>query len=184
VVNWQIRFGSLGLGLVLLLFWAGCRTSPALDVNDAVLVDLMAQRLDIGRDVAWSKFNSGAAIVDAPREQAVLASLVTQATRAGVDAPGATAFFNAQILASRQLQAELIDNWQRGAARPITPPLDLLAVIRPRLDAIGAKMVAALATQRSVGPRSRRGAVQATLEARGFSPAVAHLAAEGLAAPP
>jgi chorismate mutase-like protein len=183
VVNRQGHFSWLGLGSALLGIWlAGCQASPTLGAGDAVLVDLIARRLELGRDVAWSKFNRGAAIVDAPREKAVLASIVSQAARAGIDSRPATTFFNAQILASRQLQEEVIDGWRRGLPRPDAPPANLVTDIRPRLDAIGEKMIAALAAAGRPSP-SRVAAIEKALGAKGFSAAVARLAAAGLATP-
>lgn len=179
VVNPADRFGVFGLLLSLFAWaWAGCTTAPRLNPDEVVLVELIAERLEIGREVAWAKFNSGAAIVDPPREQVVLASFVGQATRAGIDPDRAKAFFNAQILASRQLQSELITGWRGGATRPATSPVDLVTVIRPRLDAIGEKMVAALS---ALPPPSRSGRtrIQAALQARGFSAPVARRASEG-----
>src|SRR4051812_31907649 len=114
-VNRWRRRAWMGIGLGLFAWWAGCHHAPISDGNATVLVDLMAQRLAVARDVAWNKFNTGAPILDAPREQAVLTALVSQAVRTGVARETATQFFTAQIAASRQVQLELIEGWQRGS---------------------------------------------------------------------
>jgi chorismate mutase len=169
-----------GLGLWIAVAAAsGCH--HALDAHDTRLIELMAQRLDVSRDVAWTKFNSGAPVLDPPREQVVLTALVGQATRAGVGREAAERFFTAQIAASRQVQTEWIDGWKNGRPRPATPPLDLANAIRPRLDGIGEQMVAALAARfvRPANDLSTRAKV--ALEAKGFSQAAAAIAAGGLA---
>jgi chorismate mutase len=170
----------LGVSLVAWLA-AGCHHAPALEANETRLIELMAQRLEVSRDVAWSKFNSGAPVLDPARERVVLTALVGQATRAGVGREAAERFFAAQIAASRQVQTEWIDGWKNGRPRPTTPPLDLANAIRPRLDAIGEQMVAALAARvvRPANGLSTR--AKARLEAKGFSQAAAVIAAGGLA---
>ena len=146
------------------------------------LIDLIARRLDLARDVAWAKFHTGAPVYDPGRERAVLQALVAKATEAGISPSLAAIFFTAQIAASRQVQIELIDGWKGGATKPATRPLDLQRDIRPRIDSLSEQLLAALAVRpsRPVDLASLT-AVQMSLRARGYSAAVASLAAQGLA---
>jgi chorismate mutase len=149
--------------------------------DDSSLWDLIAQRLDLAREVAWTKFQTGAPISDPERENALIHSLAAKAAQAGFPTSATTAFFTAQIAASRQLQAELIDGWTKGAPRPATKPLNLKTDIRPRLDAVSQQMLEAfLARPDWLNSPGRLQAARTNLQARGFSAAVASLATPGL----
>jgi chorismate mutase-like protein len=149
--------------------------------DDSHLVDLMAQRLDLAREVAWTKFQSGAPISDPARENALIHDLAARAVKAGFSTSGTLIFFSAQIAASRQVQAELIDAWKRGAPRPTTKQLDLKIEIRPRLDAVSDQLLSAfLARPDWLNSPARLQAARLNLISRGFSAAVASLATPGL----
>jgi chorismate mutase len=137
----------------------------------------MAQRLDLAREVAWTKFQSGAPISDPARESALIHDLAARAVKAGFSTSGTVIFFSSQIAASRQVQAELIDAWKRGAPRPKTKPLDLKIEIRPRLDAVSDQLLTAfLAHPDWLNSPARLQAARLDLVSRGFSVAVASLA--------
>ena len=159
--------------------WAKEESTPFERLRNGVAV-----RLDIARDVAWAKAQTGAPVLDVEREKAVLAALVKQGEAAGLERARVERFFSAQIAASREVQTELLAAWAAGTAeRPKTKPLDLKTQIRPRLDAVGTELIAALA-EVPVGndgwTAGAREAMRRALLRRGFSEAVSWLAAEGL----
>ncbi len=156
--------------------WAAKEATPL-----SRLANGMEARLKIARDVAWSKANSGAPVLDVEREWVLLAALVKQGEEAGLPKARVERFFSAQIAASREVQTELLTAWAAGAkARPVTPPLDLRTQIRPRLDALSAELIAALAGVPEDEAPGDRVVVERRLRQRGFSEAVSRLAAGGL----
>lgn len=139
--------GALCVGL---LWLCGCGSRTTRDrvgeADPAPLIAGMVERLAIAREVAWSKARSGAAVSDPGREAELLAALVRQGEAAGLDADRVTRFFVAQIAASRLVQEELLAAWAADRApRPQTRPLDLRQEIRPRMDAVSAALIDALA---------------------------------------
>jgi chorismate mutase len=165
-----------------LLLAAGCDTARALD-NAAInrLVKPMVVRLEIAREVAWSKARSGAPVLDEEREAALLAALVNQGEAAGLAPERVRAFFSAQIAASREVQTELLSAWAAGTQqKPATRPLELRTEIRPRMDAASAALIQALASARLPVSDQRKERVEERLRAAGFSGTVSALAAGGL----
>lgn len=149
-LRWKSAF------LVMVLGLSGCATPKSKETfqptpPQARLVQLMAQRLDIARQVAWIKYQSHLPVKDPKREAALLDSLTKQGQAVGLPATEVRSFFAAQIDASCQVQEHLIRKWQRGATLPTYPPLDLKKDIRPRLDVLSAEMLAKL---RQAGPFS------------------------------
>lgn len=141
----------------------------------------MVARLEIARDVAWAKANSGAPVLDAERERVLLAALVKQGEAAGLGAARVEKFFSAQIAASREVQTELLAAWTTGTEkRPESKPLDLRTQIRPRLDALSAELIAALAGVPEEPGAGDRVVLGRMLRQKGFSKAVAEIAAGGL----
>ena len=142
------------------------------------LFGLVIERLHLAREVAWVKFGSGAPVHDPVRETALLARIVAQAKETGVDPVRAETFFRAQIEASRLAQETFIAQWKSAPeTRPTRPPRDLLTDLRPALDALTPRMIAALPD----GPRpDLANAIQRSLVQEGFTPAVAKLAAAPL----
>lgn len=135
--------------LVLLLGLGGCATQgpnagfrPTAD--QARLVALVEQRLEIARRVAWIKYQDSLPVKDAKREAALMDSLVKQGRVVGLPEARVRSFFGAQIEASCEVQAHLIYRWKRGATLPTYPPQDLKKEIRPQLDAISAEMLVKL----------------------------------------
>lgn len=136
------------------------------------------ERMHLAREVAWAKFHSGAPIHDPVREAALLARIVEQAKATGVDPTRAETFFRAQIEASRLAQEAFIAEWKSApATRPSRPPRALLTDLRPELDALTPRIIAAL----PAGPRpDLANAIQRSLVLEGFPPAAAKLAAAPL----
>lgn len=126
------------LVLVLLL-------SQALWAQPAkLLLQGMARRLEISREVAWIKWKSHLPIEDGPREEALLAALPTLA---GLDPDRSRHFMEAQIEASKELQTWLMENWE---SQPSYVPGQgrKLAEIRQELDHLTLQLLTQLqATQ-------------------------------------
>ena len=120
---------------------------PANAAEDTLdrLLALLAERLDISRDVAEAKWNSGAPIADPEREAAVVAGARDRAAAAGTDPGAAAELVGAQIEASKMLQEQLHAGWRNAGQGPFTDAPSLTADIRPRLDRIGEALPAALA---------------------------------------
>lgn len=108
----------------------------------ARLLELTAKRLAIGAEVAQAKWNSKAAIEDIPREQRVIDGAVTQAGVAGEGL--AREYFAAQIEASKAVQWKLHREWTRAHPPAFANPADLAGDIRPRLDTLMPRLIAAL----------------------------------------
>ncbi len=174
--------GLLGLSLL----FCGCaglekqsdfQPSP----TETHLVDLMTQRLELARQVAWIKFQNHAKVKDAKREAEMLASLEQKAAVAGLSKETARNFFQAQILASRHVQEGLIFHWKRGGVLPAIPPLDLQRDVRPALDGISGELLQDLVviTGTPHNPMLARYA-QKTIVGRGFPGAIAREASAPL----
>ncbi len=158
----------------------GCATVPSRPVFQATaeqarLTELMVQRLEVSRQVAWIKYVSQLPVKDPAREAQVLASLTEQGSKLGLNPAGTQEFFGAQILASRQTQEQLIHKWERGATLPAYPPYDLKRHIRPRLDYIGQEILHQLKVVKLPDP-ALAGYATAQIRQRGFSGSVARTA--------
>lgn len=131
---------------VLLMGCADKRVAEIVVGDPRVLAlgDLMHERLAIADRVAWAKYQDTLPVLDAAREQKVLIQVVAAAKAQGVDPSLAERFFTAQILASRLRQEELIRIWSRGGTLPTFGPIDLGRDVRPMLDGLTGRMVAAL----------------------------------------
>ncbi|RYG37698.1 gamma subclass chorismate mutase AroQ [bacterium] len=106
--------------------------SPESSVDRLLL--LLQTRLTIATEVAMAKHNSGAAVEDLPREEAVLKAVEKEAPERGVRPEDARRLFSAQIESSKAAQRRMLQGWQ-GLSRFATAP-DLSKDVRPRLDAL------------------------------------------------
>ena len=138
---------------------AGVRfADPAADVAETV--DLMARRLELMRSVAAWKHAKGMAITDAARERKVLDATLRQAGKLGIDARSAQDLFELQIQLARQAQERYVEQWNSASQgcertagcqgdgtvqRGDEPLRDLDTELRPQLDAIGARLLRAIA---------------------------------------
>jgi chorismate mutase len=109
-------------------------------------IALIVERLDTGDDVAASKWFSGAPVVDAAREKAVLDAAAARAAEVGADPSYVAAVFTDQITASKEIQQALLDSWHAGRAAPPASAPDLATQVRPVLDRITTDLVPALGT--------------------------------------
>lgn len=120
-------------------------TTRTSDARLAELRGLLRERLMLGVAVAKAKWNSGAAIEDKSREAAIIAGLAQQAAALGLPADWAAQFFRAQIEASKTLQRELHTRWQGQGHKKFADAPDLARDVRPQLDALTPRILAALA---------------------------------------
>jgi chorismate mutase-like protein len=124
--------------------WIEDFARPA-DPAPARLAALIDERLALVLEVARYKWNTGAAIEDPPREQALLASLRERAIAMGIAPSRVDGFFLAQIEAAKQLQRELFDRWRREGREKFPGIEDLSTSIRPGIDAVTSQMLQTLA---------------------------------------
>ncbi|MDE1183526.1 chorismate mutase [Paraburkholderia sp.] len=114
------------------------------DTSLTNLISLASQRLALAEPVARWKWANHQPITDAPREAALLKDVVARAKSADVDPAFATAFFQDQIDASKDVQNGLFATWRATRPPEGTPP-DLATSTRPQLDTLTKAMIAALA---------------------------------------
>jgi chorismate mutase-like protein len=114
------------------------------------LRSLIDARLLLGEDVARYKWNTHGAIEDPPREARVIESVLPQAVALGLPADRATAFFRAQIEASKILQHELFARWQREGQGHFDGVPDLAGATRARFDQLTPRLLHALADNAAI----------------------------------
>lgn len=136
----SIRSLLLGLSCVWITVFPG-RVTASVDDDLKPLVTLMIQRLQLSREVAWSKCRTGIPVADPAREARMLADLKAAGARDGLSTAEVTRFILPQIAASRRYQEELIAGWRSGINVPKVEPLDLAADIRPRLDKVNREIL-------------------------------------------
>lgn len=113
----------------------------AVDERLNPLVTLMIQRLQLSREVAWSKCQAGIPVADPVREARMLTDLKVAGRQEGLTSEEVTRLFIPQIAASRRYQEELIAGWRSGIDVPKIKPLDLASEIRPRLDKLNREIL-------------------------------------------
>jgi chorismate mutase len=105
------------------------------------LVETSARRLNLAREVAFAKWDNGAAVEDPPREEHVIASVVTEGKTEGLDPAVVSKFFRAQIEANKTVQSSLLSTWHRVGNAPDHQTKDLTTTIRPQLDEIQKELI-------------------------------------------
>jgi chorismate mutase-like protein len=124
----------------------GLRAAPQF-ARDSQLVDhvfdLIDRRLALMPEVAAWKYRQQRPIADLARERDVIEQSSADAEAIHLDREAARAFFSAQIVLARAIQAQLFREWE---SRNETPPTarDLGTEIRPQLDAIGRELLPAV----------------------------------------
>ena len=169
--------------LCVCLLLAAFPTSGIAAVDERLnpLVTLMIQRLQLSREVAWSKCQAGIPVADRIREARMLTDLKVAGRQEGLTSEEVTRLFIPQIAASRRYQEELIAGWRSGIDVPKIKPLDIASEIRPRLDKLNREML----RQWEVVCRTHldwadREEAERMLRDRGISPDVAKIAARPL----
>ncbi|MGL6096113.1 MAG: gamma subclass chorismate mutase AroQ [Fimbriiglobus sp.] len=118
----------------------------------AALLELMNERLKLMRGVAKAKWNTHAKIDDPAREVALLKEMAAAGRPHGLDPAVTTAFFAAQIDAAKLLQTDAFKEWTVGSQGPLLDAPDLKRDVRPKIDALGPQLLAALAASRAERP--------------------------------
>ncbi len=107
------------------------------------LLSLVDQRLQLMQGVAAYKYANHIAIENKQREQVVLASVIASARKQHLDPATVEPFFRLQIELAKIIQKGWIDSWQ--ADGPVLAKKDVIAdlktEIRPKLIALGARLV-------------------------------------------
>jgi chorismate mutase-like protein len=175
----MIRFGILMICLVASVL--PCRAMASVDGRLEPLVTLMIQRLQLSREVAWSKCRGGIPVADPAREALMLRDLKASGAGIGLTSGEVARLFLPQIAASRRYQEELIAGWRSGIDVPKVKPLDIASEIRPRLDGLNREMLRqwVVVARLPVDWADREGA-QRMLVARGIPPDVARIAVSPL----
>jgi chorismate mutase len=119
-------------------FPLSAQTSSAENPSERLqpLVKASAERIDLAREVALAKWDSGAAVEDLVREQQVIQAVVKAAPQRGLDESFVTNFFRGQIEANKTVQYVLLADWHRVGRAPVHSPINLGATVRPQLDAL------------------------------------------------
>lgn len=140
--QWLSPWFILGLMLLMGRLDAAPRFASDAEAIDRV-IELVDRRLALMPEVAAVKFQQQKPIADPSRERVVIEQSVADAQAMHIDAEGARAFFSVQILMARAVQGHLFDRWRTLAEQP-PPARDLVAELRPRLDAIGRELLPAV----------------------------------------
>jgi chorismate mutase len=114
------------------------------------LVETSARRLSLAQEVAFSKWQTGTAVEDPPREQHVIASAVSEGKTEGLDPAVVSRFFRAQIEANKVVQSSLLSTWHSVGKAPDHQAKDLATTIRPQLDEIQKQLIEELVTTASI----------------------------------
>ncbi|MFZ4774731.1 MAG: gamma subclass chorismate mutase AroQ [Terrimicrobiaceae bacterium] len=159
--------------LVCPLILTSCSTPPLPEESEPV-VDLMAERLVLARDVAWAKWASGLPVRDPAREAIVVERLMRQGEIAGLEELSVLRFVKAQIEASCLEQESWMAKWGKDTPLPAGDP-PALESLRQRLDRSSALLLAEWAGTPSTSPA----AVRARLLPSVINPRSAAVAASG-----
>jgi len=108
------------------------------------LVETSARRILIAEQVALAKWDSGAPVEDASREDHVIVSVTKAGQSRGLDPTTVANFFRAQIEANKLVQYSLLAEWRRAGKAPDHTPVDLASKIRPELDEVDKTLIAEL----------------------------------------
>jgi chorismate mutase-like protein len=126
-------------------FSAQCSNSDPL-VEE--LLHLMTRRLLLMHEVARAKWNAKKPLADHDRETIMLCALAEKGRVLGMEPEFTKGFFAAQIEASRLLQTDDLRRWKDERHGPFADAPDLNSDLRPRIDTLNGKLLAALAKVR------------------------------------
>lgn len=142
----RVALPALALLALALLVGPAPRPAARAQADPAVdeLLTAMRDRLLLMHDVARWKWTHAAAIEDAAREEQLLDSLAAEGRSRGLDEAWTRRFFAAQIDAGKRIQRADFDRWQRSGQGPFADAPDLHAEVRPKIDAAGKRILAAL----------------------------------------
>lgn len=142
-----MRLNQLKFFVILVLGSAGLKLASAQSPVDQLqpLVETSAHRLAIARQVAFAKWDSGAAVEDSAREAHVIENAVKLGESKSLDQAWLTNVFKAQIEANKIVQYSLLADWRRAGSAPAHKPISLVNEIRPELDQVQTALISDLA---------------------------------------
>jgi chorismate mutase-like protein len=181
-----LRSSSIQYALICIwmLGLTGCsdRGQNVLSPSTSQLPNLIVERLRWMDEVAMVKQARSLPVTDAKREAELLAAVEVQAAQQGIPPRAARDFFAGQIEAAKNFQMEwLAQHLQQPTDTSSLP--DLAKDVRPALDHIGQRMLAALAvSRREDKPELVVPAAVTALKQAGFSQSVIVAAITGLEA--
>ena len=150
------------------------------------LTELFAERLLLADKVAAAKYGTDLPIDDPARERQILDDVAARAAGLGLDPDSATAVFRDQIEANKLVQRGLYARWDAHPDERPTERPDLAKEVRPALDLITTRLLAALqetAPVRNDASCEPRLYAAAALSAYGHRLDVLHLKGLGRALP-
>lgn len=121
---------------------AGC-AGAADDVQSFRL--LLIERLALMEQVAADKWNNARPIDDPVREANVLKAALARSRTAGLDPAVAWRFIVAQMEAAKLVQRYYFGVWQVEGVDQVPGAPDLVTELRPRIGALSADLIAAMA---------------------------------------
>ncbi|MDR5859397.1 gamma subclass chorismate mutase AroQ [Halomonas eurihalina] len=140
------HLGWITAGLLISGFVVAADQQASDEAQETVdgLIAQVEQRLSIAPDVAMAKWNSEAPINVPEREAQILKQVVEEAQHQGVDHQLARAFFQDQFDASKAVQKQLHQQWQKESQPPFGNPPNLANDIRPQLDTLTPQLIQSL----------------------------------------
>ncbi|MCV4262130.1 chorismate mutase [Pseudomonas capsici] len=137
----------LATSLLTLTCMSPCTTLAAEQKPSPVepLLQAISERLTIADQVALSKWDSGKAVEDPPREQQVISAAQARAAEFKLDPDDVQRLFRAQIEANKRVQNALLEQWHTAGKAPDTTRQSLVDDIRPRLDRLQTELLRAYA---------------------------------------
>lgn len=125
---------NIGLGFLFLLAYGQLLAQTVQDQPIWNLIDTVAQRLILAKQVALAKWDTGIAVEDRVREQSLLSQAVSEAKRQGLVEAQIEQSLRDQIEANKLIQYALLAQWRRNGKAPEQPRVNLVTEIRPQLE--------------------------------------------------
>ncbi|MCK9754250.1 chorismate mutase [Pseudomonas syringae pv. syringae] len=137
----------LATSLLTMTFMSACFAFTAEQKPSALepLLQAISERLTIADQVALSKWDSGKAVEDPPRELQVINAAQARAAEFKLNPDDVQRLFRAQIEANKQVQNALLAQWHAAGKAPDTVRLSLVDDIRPKLDRLQTQLLQAYA---------------------------------------
>lgn len=110
---------------------------------------LLIERLALMEQVAAYKWNAGLPIDDPAREANVLKAALARSRAAGLDPATARRFTVAQMEAAKVVQRHYFRQWRENAVETIAGVPDLKTDLRPKIGALSADLIEAIAASRA-----------------------------------
>jgi len=136
---------ALALVLSLLHLHAAHAASAPAPEELTSLITTIKQRIEIGEEVALSKWYSGKPVHDGDRERQVIANATSRAGEYRLGKDDVHRFMSAQIEANKMLQYARLAQWHAVGIAPQKAAANLAQDIRARLDNLQPELLTAYA---------------------------------------